>query len=471
MRRICAPRGAPHRGARRCARTRRGPGRRARRRAIARRRVISDDPAADNTDVYAFVSPDRPDTVTIVANYIPLEEPAGGPNFDEFGDDVLYELKVDNTGDGSEDVTLPVRVRDADSERATRSSTTPARSTRSRTRTGTVLRRTSVTRVDDAERTTMLLRDLPTPPGQHRAALDPELRLAHGGRGPAAARRDQGLRGPDRRPVLRRPRLGLRPRRPAAVQPRARHSASGGGRGRRRRRLQHARDRAPGPDHAAHARRQAARGRRPEGRDRRLRDGEPAADADHRPNGRRRVDGDWVQVSRLAEPADQRGRDPARRRRTAGTRPTRRTTRTSRRTTRARGDCASRICSTRCSTTRPRRVAATSPPILLTGVPRLNFTGPTQADLIRLNTGIAPTVPGGHGQPARRPRRRLRRLPERPAARGRRHRHRAPRPRVRLRRRSSGRSSRASASAPATATARRTTCSATASTRTTGPSA
>src|SRR5687768_15480568 len=67
--------------------------------------LISEDPVADNTDVYAFVSPDRPDTVTIVANYIPLEEPAGGPNFNAFGDDVRYELKVDSTGDGREDVT------------------------------------------------------------------------------------------------------------------------------------------------------------------------------------------------------------------------------------------------------------------------------------------------------------------------------------------------------------------------------
>ena len=43
---------------------------------------------ADNTDVYAFVSPDQPDTVTLIANWIPLEEPAGGPNFYKFGDDV-----------------------------------------------------------------------------------------------------------------------------------------------------------------------------------------------------------------------------------------------------------------------------------------------------------------------------------------------------------------------------------------------
>ena len=51
--------------------------------------AIAQDPVADNTDLYAFVSPDRPDTVTILANYIPLEEPAGGPNFNQFGDDVI----------------------------------------------------------------------------------------------------------------------------------------------------------------------------------------------------------------------------------------------------------------------------------------------------------------------------------------------------------------------------------------------
>jgi hypothetical protein len=71
--------------------------------------LISQDPAADNTDLYAFVSPDRPDSVTIVANYVPLEQPAGGPNFATFGDDVRYELKVDNTGDGAEDVTYRFR--------------------------------------------------------------------------------------------------------------------------------------------------------------------------------------------------------------------------------------------------------------------------------------------------------------------------------------------------------------------------
>jgi hypothetical protein len=73
--------------------------------------VISEDPAADNVDTYAFVSPDRPDTVTLIANYIPLEEPAGGPNFNKFGDDVLYALHVDNDGDAEEDITYEFRFK------------------------------------------------------------------------------------------------------------------------------------------------------------------------------------------------------------------------------------------------------------------------------------------------------------------------------------------------------------------------
>jgi hypothetical protein len=65
---------------------------------------ISTDPVADNTDLYAFVSPDAPDTVTIISNFVPLQDPAGGPNFYSFGDDVLYEIKIDNNGDGVPDI-------------------------------------------------------------------------------------------------------------------------------------------------------------------------------------------------------------------------------------------------------------------------------------------------------------------------------------------------------------------------------
>lgn len=70
---------------------------------------IASDPVADNTDVYAFVSPDKSDTVTILANYIPLQGPAGGPNFFSFGDDVLYEIHIDNNGDAQADITYQFR--------------------------------------------------------------------------------------------------------------------------------------------------------------------------------------------------------------------------------------------------------------------------------------------------------------------------------------------------------------------------
>src|ERR1700678_4605624 len=70
---------------------------------------ISKDPVADSTDVYAFVSPDQPDTVTLIANYIPLQGQAAGPNFYEFGDDVLYEIHVDNNGDGQADISYQFR--------------------------------------------------------------------------------------------------------------------------------------------------------------------------------------------------------------------------------------------------------------------------------------------------------------------------------------------------------------------------
>ncbi len=67
--------------------------------------LISGDPGADNTDLYAFVTPNAPNTLTIIANFIPFEEPAGGPNFFPFADDVRYKIKIDNDGDGRSDVT------------------------------------------------------------------------------------------------------------------------------------------------------------------------------------------------------------------------------------------------------------------------------------------------------------------------------------------------------------------------------
>ena len=73
--------------------------------------LIADDPLADNTDVYAFRSPDADGTVTIVANYVPLQLPEGGPNYNHFGEDIRYEIHIKNKtsagalGTATDDIT------------------------------------------------------------------------------------------------------------------------------------------------------------------------------------------------------------------------------------------------------------------------------------------------------------------------------------------------------------------------------
>jgi uncharacterized protein DUF4331 len=67
--------------------------------------LISEDPSADLTDVYAFRSPDKPSTVTILANVVPGEDPAAGPNWYTFSPGARYNLKIDTNGDANPDVT------------------------------------------------------------------------------------------------------------------------------------------------------------------------------------------------------------------------------------------------------------------------------------------------------------------------------------------------------------------------------
>ena len=66
--------------------------------------LIAGDPRADATDLYAFRSPDVEDTITVIANYQPFEEPAGGPNFYQFDDNVRYDINIDNNGDADADI-------------------------------------------------------------------------------------------------------------------------------------------------------------------------------------------------------------------------------------------------------------------------------------------------------------------------------------------------------------------------------
>ncbi|MEV0582355.1 DUF4331 domain-containing protein [Nonomuraea sp. NPDC050310] len=76
--------------------------------------AIAGDPRNDNTDVYAFVSPDKPDTVTLLANWIPFEEPNGGPNFYTFDTNSRYNIKIDNDGDAKPDITYQWTFRNED---------------------------------------------------------------------------------------------------------------------------------------------------------------------------------------------------------------------------------------------------------------------------------------------------------------------------------------------------------------------
>src|ERR1700749_3459736 len=65
--------------------------------------LISNDPLADNTDLYAFRSPCDTNKIVIIANYIPFEHPAGGPNWYTFGENVRYEIHIKNKATGTTD--------------------------------------------------------------------------------------------------------------------------------------------------------------------------------------------------------------------------------------------------------------------------------------------------------------------------------------------------------------------------------
>ena len=179
--------------------------------------LISQDPLADNTDVYAFVSPRNPDRVTLISNFIPLEAPYGGPNFFKFDDNVLYEIMVDNDGDAVEDVTFQFRFRTETRNLETflynTGVVTVAR--RSRSQRAAVLqhhprRRTAAARPGHAARG-----EPAGGAGQRRRPLDARLRADCGGRGASAAEQHPGVRRTERRRVLREPRR-LRPARRAA---------------------------------------------------------------------------------------------------------------------------------------------------------------------------------------------------------------------------------------------------------------
>lgn len=161
---------------------------------------ISKDPAADNTDLYAFVSPDRPDTVTILANYLPFQNPQGGPNFYEFADDVRYDINVSNRADARPDVTYRFRftttVRNPDTFLYNTGPITSLDSPAwNRPQTY------SVTRITRSGGSTVLGRNLPVPPVNvgprstpaYPGLADAAIRSLPGGRRVFAGQRAEGF--------------------------------------------------------------------------------------------------------------------------------------------------------------------------------------------------------------------------------------------------------------------------------------
>jgi hypothetical protein len=165
--------------------------------------MISQDPAADGTDVYAFTSPGNAETVTLVYNTWPLEDPFAGPNFFRFDPNVLYSIKVDNNGDNKADITYEFRFR------------TDVRNG------DTILYNTGpVTSIDDADLNvrqfydvtrvtgggrTEIAKDIPVPPVNIGPKSTPNYSEVARQAVKAAHRWRTGLRRPARRSVLRGP--------------------------------------------------------------------------------------------------------------------------------------------------------------------------------------------------------------------------------------------------------------------------
>ncbi len=243
---------------------------------------ISKDPAADNTDVYAFVSPDKPDTVTLIANYLPFQSPQGGPNFYEFSDDVLYEIHISNGGDAKADVTYQFRFK-----------TTIRNPNTFLYNTGPIANITdtawnrpqtySVSRMVWNQKPVVLASNLPVPPVNVGVRSTPELQEVGRPGDPPDQGWPQGVRRSARRGVLRGPGQHLRPRRTATVQPRAPDPVGRCQRSQRHWWAERALDRHPGPDHGPHPGwDQADQGCRRQVDDRRVGLGQPQGRVDPR---------------------------------------------------------------------------------------------------------------------------------------------------------------------------------------------
>jgi hypothetical protein len=126
--------------------------------------LTSIDPTGDDTDTYAFTAQDAPDALTIVGNWVPFEDPAGGPNFYKFDDNAHYYLNIDNTGDGDPVIRFlfdfDTKTRDENSFLYTNGQ--PVESTDSPNQ--NVVQTYSVTREEVGGGSEVIAKDVPTPP-------------------------------------------------------------------------------------------------------------------------------------------------------------------------------------------------------------------------------------------------------------------------------------------------------------------
>ena len=215
------------------------------------------DPSADNTDLYAFTAPDAPGKLTVISNWVPLQNPAGGPYFGKLDPEAHYYVKIDNTGDGVEDVAYRWEFKNEFRIPGSFLYAVPPVNNigdknlnfvqtynlyRERLRNGKVV---------DEDR---IAHNVPVAPDNVGPKTTPDYaRLSRPGRARAARRRED-VRRPGRRRVLRRPRLDLRRHQHRQAGPPRDRARQPGRRQRRRLRLQRPLVRAADPAVRGHAR-------------------------------------------------------------------------------------------------------------------------------------------------------------------------------------------------------------------------
>jgi hypothetical protein len=143
--------------------------------------LTSIDPTGDDTDLYAFTAEDAPDALTIVGNWVPFEDPAGGPNFYKFDDNAHYYLNIDNTGDGAADIRylfdFDTKTRNPNSFLYTNGM--PVESADSENL--NVVQTYSVTREDIGGGSQVIAKDLPTPPSNVGPKTIPDYEAVQAG--------------------------------------------------------------------------------------------------------------------------------------------------------------------------------------------------------------------------------------------------------------------------------------------------